>query len=233
MRVAITGEKGFLGIHLSNYLRYILKYEVVELGRNFIDVLSNAKEIDWLIHGACVHRHAIPEMVLTLNNKITADTIECLKRNNVNCNVVLLSSIHEDTDTFYGISKREARKQFEMFCLESNTNFISFKLPNIFGQYSIPNKTSFVATFSYNIFNNLPVQYNSNRVELAYVNDVVETVCKFEEKEIISTSITVEEVYFLLINYNNLFKDSIFSTCRNKFEFDLYQTFLSYKNYKI
>ncbi|PKB17462.1 NAD-dependent epimerase/dehydratase family protein [Flavobacterium sp. 5] len=233
MRIVITGEKGFLGIHLTNYLRHILKYEVVELGRNFIEVLPNTKEIDWLIHGACVHRHNNPEMVLHLNNEITNQTIECLKKNNINCNVAFLSSIHEDAETFYGKSKREAKKQFENFCLERNTNFVSYKLPNVFGQYAKPNKTSFIATFSYNLLNNLPVECNSNLVKLAFVTDVVEMVCKFEEQEIISRAITVEEVYLLLIEYNKLFNNSIFPTFRDKFEFDLYQTFISYKNYKI
>jgi nucleoside-diphosphate-sugar epimerase len=233
MRIAITGEKGFLGIHLTNHLRHVLKYEVIELGRDFTDGLSTADNIQWLIHGACVHRHDNPEMVLKLNNEITSKTIDCLKKNNINCNIALLSSIQEETNTFYGESKREAKNQFKNFCLESNTTFISYRLPNVFGQYAKPNRTSFIATFSYNLFNNFPIEYNSNFVKLAFVNDVVDIICKFEDQEINAITITVEEVYLLLLKYNNWFNDSIFPNCKNKLEFDLYQTFLSYKNYKI
>lgn len=230
MRVAITGEKGFLGIHLTHYLRDILKYEVVELGKNYLDNLPKAKDIDWLIHGACVHRHSDPEMVLNLNNEITVKTIDCLKNNNIRCNVILLSSIHENTDTFYGRSKIEAKKQFEKYCFDINTDFVSYQLPNIFGQYAKPNTTSFIATFCFNLFNDIPIQYNSNLVKLAYIDDVVQIICSFKEQEISSTLITVQEVYLLLIKF---FDDTYFPTFKNKFEFDLYQTFVTYKDYKI
>lgn len=230
MRVAITGEKGFLGIHLVHYLRNILKCEVVELGRDYLDSLSRAEDIDWLIHGACVHRHSDPVMVLKLNNEITGKTIECLNNNNIRCNVILLSSIHENKDTFYGRSKIEAKTQFEKYCFDNNTDFVSYQLPNIFGQYAKPNNTSFIATFCFNLFNNIPIQYNSDLVNLAYIDDVVQIICSFKEREISSTRTTVEEVYLLLIKF---FDDTNFPTFKNKLEFDLYQTFLTYKDYKI
>lgn len=233
MRVAITGEKGFLGIHLTHYLRYILKYEVVELGRNYLDSLSKTETIDWLIHGACVHRHSVPEMVLKLNNEITVKTIECLRSNNIKCNIILLSSIHEKLDTFYGRSKREAKTQFEQYCLDSSTDFVSYNLPNIFGQYAKPNKTSFIATFCFNLFNNFPIQYNRNSIQLTSVNDIVQIICSFKEQEISSTTITVEEVYLLLITYLENYNNATLPNFKNKFEIDLFQTFVTYKNYKI
>ena len=52
MKIAITGEKGFVGLHLVNYFKYILKYEVIELGRDYLFKLSEVDELDWLIHGA-------------------------------------------------------------------------------------------------------------------------------------------------------------------------------------
>lgn len=233
MRVAITGEKGFLGIHMINYLRQILKYDVVELGKEYLGELSKVKNLDWLIHGACTHRHDIPEMVLLLNREITNKTITCLKDNNIRCNIVFLSSIQEDNDSFYGQSKREAKEQFENYCRERNLDFISYRLPNIFGKYAKPNRTSFIATFCCNLFNNIQCKHNRNSVELIFVDEVVEKVCSFKEQEMGITSTTVESVYTLLASYKVLFDKNIFPKLENKFEFDLYQTFLSYKNYKI
>lgn len=233
MRIAITGEKGFLGTHLALYFKHVLKYEVIELGKNYLETLSNIKNIDWLIHAAFIHRNPDPEKVLALNRVLTKKTITCLNKNNIDCNIVFLSSIHEDLDTFYGRSKREAKKAFLDHCKQKDKTFISYKLPNIFGKYATPNKTSFIASFCYNIHNNIPVNYNINIINLCFVDDVVSIICKLQEKEIPFTETTVEKVYLLLKRYKKLEQIGEFPNLKSKFEFDLFSTFESYTNYKI
>lgn len=233
MRIAITGEKGFIGIHLTHYFRHILKYEVIELSRDYLNNLSEIKHLDWLIHAACLHRHPIEEKVFELNSELDHKTINCLTSNNIRCNVVYMSSIHQELDTAYGRSKRLGVELFRNYCLSVNKKFTSYKLPNVFGPYAKPNHTSFVATFCYNLHNNLLVQYNTNQVKLISINQVCEKVATFEENTFNHTSITVEQVYLLLQNYKVLFLQNKIPIFNNAFEFDLYQTFLSYKNYKI
>jgi UDP-2-acetamido-2,6-beta-L-arabino-hexul-4-ose reductase len=233
MRIAITGEKGFLGIHLTQYFRNILKYEVIELGRNYQDQLASVKELDWLIHGACIHRHPNPETLLALNRKLTDDTLHCLTQNNIKCNIALLSSFHEDLDTPYGQSKREAKSALRQHCTSINKQFISFKLPNIFGKYAVPNKTSFVATFCYNLHNELAIDFNQNIVKLVSVDDVIPIIAGFKESEIPYSEISVEEVYRHLKHFHEINANHKFPKLNSKFELDLYQTYLSYFNYKL
>jgi nucleoside-diphosphate-sugar epimerase len=233
MRIAITGEKGFIGIHLTQYFRNILKYEVVELGRNYLEPLSAVKELDWLIHGACIHRNNEAKMLTALNYKLTDDTLKCLIENNIKCNVAFLSSFHEELDTPYGYSKREAKIALSEYCSSVNKKFVSFKLPNIFGTYAVPNKTSFVATFCYNLHNGLRIDYNKNKIKLVSISDVLPAVANLKESEISYKEISVEEVYKLLNYFHEISKTHQFPELKTKFELDLYETYLSYKNYKL
>lgn len=233
MRVAITGEKGFLGIHLTQYFRDVLKYEVVELGRDYLGQLKKVKELDWLIHGACIHRHEDSNYLIHLNRKLTNDTLLCLLENNIQCNIVHFSSIYEDLDTPYGISKSETNMLLNKYCKSIKKEFISYKLPNIFGQNAVPNKTSFIATFCFNLHNGLIIKYNTNQVKLVYVGDIVPIIANFKKCEVGHYISTVENIFKLLKTYHEITLEGELPHLNNKFEKDLYQTYLSYSNYKI
>ena len=56
MTVAITGEKGFLGYHLTQYYKWVKGYKVISLGKNYLNNLSKLKDSDVLIHCAGVNR---------------------------------------------------------------------------------------------------------------------------------------------------------------------------------
>lgn len=233
MRIAITGEKGFIGIHLTQYFRNILKYEVIELGRDYIQQLAKVKQLDWLIHGAFIQRHSDASELIALNRKLTIDTIKCLSDNDIKCNIAFLSSLQEELDNPYGQAKKEAKTAFSHYCSSINKNFVSYKLPNIFGIYAVPNKTSFVATFCYNLHNQLPINFNKNKIKLVAVNDVLPIVSNFKESEILYTETTVEEIYKLLKSFHEINLSHKFPELKSKFELDLYQTYLSYINYKV
>jgi UDP-2-acetamido-2,6-beta-L-arabino-hexul-4-ose reductase len=233
MRIGITGEKGFLGIHLMNYLKQVLKYEVVELGRDYLESFSKTKKLDWLIHAAFVHRNPNPEKVLDLNRLLTKSTIDSLKSNNINCNIIFLSSVHEELDTYYGKSKREAKTELSNYCKSINREFISFKLPNVFGKYAVPNKTSFIASFCYNLHNDIPVKYNSNKINLCFIDDVISIIGKLHKNNIPFIETSVENVYFLLKEFKELEVIGEIPNLKSKFEIDLYNTYISYTNYKL
>ena len=44
MKIAITGEKGFLGYHLTQYFKWVKKYEVIPLGRDYINNIKLLKD---------------------------------------------------------------------------------------------------------------------------------------------------------------------------------------------
>lgn len=233
MRVAITGEKGFLGIHLTSYFKHILKYEVIELGRDYLEELSKKKQIDWLILGAFIHRHPEKNKVLDLNRNLTQNTLKVLEKSNFNGNIAFLSSIQEGNGSPYGQAKKEAREVFANYCLKTNSKFIAFKLPNIFGEYAKPKHTSFIATFCYNLNNDISIDYNKNKVSLCYVHDAIKIIAKFEQINFPITETTVETVYFILKDTKNNIKQGILPSFKTKLELDLYNTYLRYIHYRL
>jgi UDP-2-acetamido-2,6-beta-L-arabino-hexul-4-ose reductase len=233
MKIAITGEKGFIGVHLTNYFRNVLKYEVIELGRDYLDSFSKIKKLDWLIHAAFVHKNPNPEKVLDLNRLLTKTTIDSLKFNNLKCNIIFLSSVHEKFDTYYGKSKRESKTELFNYCKSINKEFISYALPNVFGKYAIPNKNPFIASFCYNFHNDISIKYNTNKINLCYVNDVISIIGKLQEKEIPCVESSVDKVYHLLKEFKEVDANGKFPKLKSKFEFDLYNTYISYKNYSV
>ena len=56
MKIAITGEGGFLGYHLTQYYKWVKEYEVISLGRDYVNNITLLKDCDLLIHCAGVNR---------------------------------------------------------------------------------------------------------------------------------------------------------------------------------
>lgn len=182
MKIAITGENGFLGSHLKEYLINNKKLNFLELGRDFLNTVSNLQDGDTLIHAASVHRDILPENVYIKNMNINKTLISVIDKCNLSLNIIFISSIQELLDNPYGRSKKDGSKLFEDYCRRCNTFFISHRLPNIFGPNAKPNKTSFIATFCYNLHNNIECKFNSNLVQLCYIDEIVEKIMKFSWK---------------------------------------------------
>ena len=231
MIVAITGETGFLGKHLSSFFLHVLKYKVISLGRNYLSSIERMKEADYLIHAASVHRNPDPEIVYRENMKINYDLISALYENDIKINIVFISSIHETLDTPYGRSKLEGRELFRKYCGNVGRIFISHALPNLFGPGAKPNNTSFVATFSYNLHNNIQCVYNDNKVNLCYVDDAVTKIGKFSaERSFFKTVyISVSEVFHLLSYFKAVLDTGNIPETKSGFEKNLLNTFITYK----
>ena len=232
--IAITGEKGFLGTYLKNTFKKNIKINYKTLGRNYIESIRKLKNGDTLIHAASVHRNDDPEMVYKLNMQLNKNLIKSLKSNRISVHIIFLSSIQEDLNNPYGQSKKDGILIFKDYCIENNTKFISHKLPNIFGENAKPNNTSFIATFSYNIHKNINCYYNSNKVELCYVEDVVKQISEltWEKINFETKKISVKDVYLLLIDFKKKIDKGQELILNSNFEKKLYKTFISYKDYK-
>lgn len=226
MKVAITGETGFLGYHLTQYLRYHVGYEVISLTRNYQNNIHLIKDCDWLIHCAGINRN----LSSSCNNLILAEElIELLLRNNINVNIAYASSIQEFHNNEYGNDKANAGKVLSNYCSEINSEFISYKLPNLFGPFGKPNYNSVVATFCYNIANNTPCHINDNEINLCYVYDAIQIMtldaidCTY-----VTTNITVKELYNRLILYHTKYQDGIIPELNSKFDIQLFNTYRSF-----
>jgi UDP-2-acetamido-2,6-beta-L-arabino-hexul-4-ose reductase len=226
MKVAITGETGFLGYHLTQYLRYQLGYEVVSLSRNYLDNIQLAKDCDWLIHCAGVNRgNDVYEDNFAITRALTTE----LYAHGIYINVAFISSVLEDMDTPYGKSKQVCKHMLATYCSDAGTEFISYRLPNLFGPFGKPNYNSVVATFCHNIVNGIDSQVNDVSVQLCYVYDAINTISKFDQTHTyVTTSISIKDLYQKLHSFHQLYSNGIIPELTTKFDIQLFNTYRSF-----
>ena len=202
MKIAITGECGFLGYHLTQY--YLNKgYKVVSLGRNYLENLQLVKNCNFIIHAAGVNRANSDQEVYDANIKLAHDLASKLKQLDLKVNIKFISSIQELNGSIYGNAKLKAKELLTTYCNESNTTFESYLLPNLFGTHGKPNYNSVVNTFAYNIINGLECKYNENIIKLCWVYDAINVIDN-QSTDYILHETSVKELYCLLHDINKI-----------------------------
>jgi UDP-2-acetamido-2,6-beta-L-arabino-hexul-4-ose reductase len=234
MKIAITGEKGFLGYHLTQYYKYISKDEypewgfanhvVVELGKNYLENINLLKDCDLLIHCAGVNRG---DDIYQKNISLAQELVDSLKKNKIVIDIKFTSSTQEDNKSEYGNSKLKAKQILNKYCTLVNTKFTSYKLPNLFGPFGKPNYNSFINTFCYNLVNNIPCQYNGNKVTLCYVYDAIKVIDGIKSNYN-THDISVENVYKILNNFYTEYSKSVIPKLNTEFEKNLFNTLRSF-----
>ncbi len=161
----------------------IMKYDAETLSALLDEYCGKA---DFVYHLAGVNRAEDSDKLMTGNFGFTSTLIETLKKHKNKCSVLSLSSIQAELDYPYGKSKK-ACEGLMFSCSEgTGAKAIVYRLPNVFEKWCQPNYNSAVATFCFNIANDLPISVNDQAVNmnLAYIDDVVnEFICVLQEKE--------------------------------------------------
>lgn len=228
MKIAITGETGFLGYHLTQYYKYQLGYDVVSLTRDYQRNIHLIKDCDWLIHCAGVNRSA---SVGSDNILLATELVQLLQTYDIKINIAFTSSVQEFIGTEYGVGKSEASKILLEYCTQTNKKFISYKLPNLFGPFGKPNYNSVVATFCYNLVNDNVCQVNNNKVDLCYVYDAIQVMTLDDtDHTYVTTSISIKELYEQLSQYHLSYSKGIIPKLNSKFDIQLFNTYRSFAN---
>lgn len=181
MRVLITGAQGFIGKNLAVRLGELAGYEVIGFVRG--DSIAELKKrvgcVDAIVHLAGVNRPSDIKEFAEGNSLLTERLCEIIEEHSAETGrripLVLASSIQAELNNPYGESKRAAESAAERLANRTGTPVVIYRLPNIFGKWCRPNYNSVVATFCYNIANDLPIQINDPavRLKLVYVDDVI------------------------------------------------------------
>ncbi len=121
--------------------------------------------------------------------------------------MALSSSIQAERDNPYGRSKHQAEDFLFAHREQTGAPVYVYRLPNLFGKWSMPNYNSVVATFCYNIARGLPVTIHDpdSEVPLCYIDDLVgeflrclggkPTIHENRENGYLGRYCTVPEVY--------------------------------------
>lgn len=204
MKILVTGSKGFVGKNLVEALKCIrdnkdrtrpnlIVEDIYEFDRDtdvsLLDEYCN--NCNFVFNLAGVNRPKDNSEFMEGNFGFASLLLDTLKKHNNDCPVMLSSSIQATligryAESEYGKSKLEGEKLFFEYAKENNSKVLVYRFTNLFGKWCMPNYNSVVATWCYNIANDLDIQVNdpSVQLELCYIDDVVkEMLDALEGKE--------------------------------------------------
>ena len=205
MKILVTGAKGFVGKNLCAQLNNIKEGKCVIPGLTGnleavyeYDIDSNVEDLDkycsccdFVFNLAGVNRPQNQEDFMKGNFGFASVLLDTLKKYGNTCPVMISSSIQATLagrfgNSEYGRSKRAGEQLMFEYGEETGAKVLVYRFPNLFGKWCRPNYNSAVATFCYNIANDLPIQVNDRSVEmeLLYIDDLVdEMICALKGKE--------------------------------------------------
>jgi len=237
-KTGITGQAGFIGSHLANYLRIQEDIELIEFECDYFEnstaLESFVSKCDVIIHLAAMSRN--PDGKLLYDNNITLDKklITALEKQNSQAQVIFASTTHEMREGDYYASKRDGQKLFKAWGGE----FTAMVMPNTFGSYGKPYFNSVVSTFCHKVARNEQAEIMVDApVELIYIDNLCQEFHKVIKGEIKQSSYTppatatrkVSEILDLLLNFRKLYvEQGIIPEFKDNFEKNLFTTFQSY-----
>lgn len=242
MKILVTGAKGFVGKNLVVELknrgyREVFEYDI-DTDKNMLE--KYVKECEFVYHLAGVNRPQSEEEYMQGNFGFTSELLSLLKKYNNKSPILVTSSIQAALDNPYGRSKKAAEDLVFSFGKENGNKTLVYRLPNLFGKWSKPNYNSVVATFCYNIANDLPIKINDPNVvlTLAYIDDVVEefiNALEGEESKVgefcevrKTYKIKLGDLADLIYSFKKSREELSIPDMSDEFTKKLYSTYLSY-----
>jgi len=178
MNILITGSSGFIGKNLKYHLIQNTDYSIHEYNRgDSIECLKKKIDICNIIFHLAGENRPDDDFNFEKNNFELAKEISAYITNLKNQKHLIFSSTTQvELDNPYGISKLKAENEFLSIIKENSNHRISiFRLPGVFGKWCKPNYNSVVATFCFNMANNIPINITepNKKIELLYIDDLV------------------------------------------------------------
>lgn len=204
MNILVTGAKGFVGKNLCCALKNLrdgkdktrpsLKIDKIyeyDLNTEVSLLDEYCANADFVFNLAGVNRPKNNSEFMEGNFGFSSTLLDTLKKHKNTCPVMLSSSIQATLigrygTSNYGKSKLAGENLFFDYATESGAKVLVYRFPNLFGKWCKPNYNSAVATFCYNMANDLPIIVNdrSTELELLYIDDLVsEMLDALEGKE--------------------------------------------------
>ena len=243
IKVGITGQPGFIGTHLYNFLG--LKKEEVILVPFQDDYFSDqrkleqfVKQCDAIVHLAALNRHNDPQTIYNTNIELVNKLITALETTGVKPHVLFSSSTQEERDNVFGKSKREGRRLLSEWADRSGGIFTGMVIPNVFGPFGNPYYNSVVATFSHQLTHNEQPRVDVDaQLRLIYIGDLVKIIYYLVENKIADDEFRitptdearVTEILALLQSFRaQYFEKGIIPDLTDPFERNLFNTFVCY-----
>jgi UDP-2-acetamido-2,6-beta-L-arabino-hexul-4-ose reductase len=242
LKVGITGQSGFIGTHLFNYLGLKSDIERIPFHDDFFNdqerFLEFVGSCDVIVHLAAMNRHEDPNVLYNTNIDLVGKLISGIEASGNKPRVIFSSSTQEELENHYGLSKKEGRVMFEKWAADSGASFTAMVIPNVFGPYGKPHHNSVVATFSHLLTHGGEPQIHvDGELKMIYINELVDQFYKVIMGEVGETVFyvphtsekKVSAILELLNNYKEQYLDrGIIPQMESVFEINLFNTFRSF-----
>ncbi len=244
LKIGITGQEGFVGIHLYNTLGlHPDKFERIHFKKSFFntDELLDKFVIqcDVIVHLAAMNRHTNPQVIYDTNINLVKKLNASLVRVESKAHIIMSSSTQEEQDNLYGQSKKEGRKILEHWAENSRGIFTGLIIPNVFGPFGMPNYNSVVATFCHKLaYNQTPIVDIDGNLKLIYIGELVNEILSAinnPTNKIVKLTIPptkeckVSELLALLQTYKIEYQDNgLIPFLNTSFEVNLFNTYRCY-----
>ena len=240
IRVGITGQAGFVGTHLFDYLSLDTDhFSLIPFKDAYFKdpaVLSDwVSQCDAIVHLAALNRHNDPDEIYKINITLVIDLIVALETSGSKAHVLFSSSTQEVFDNPYGLSKKEGRELLIQWAERSGGKFTGLVIPNVFGPFGHPFYNSVVATFSHLLSRGEePTLQDDKLLKLIYVgeltkifgNCILNNTSDHEYLVPHTSEIQVSEILELLKGYKESYADrGELPSLKNIFEVNLFNTF--------
>lgn len=242
-RIGITGQAGFIGTHLYNFLG-LRKDEItlIPFQDNFftdeIKLQEFVKQCDVIVHLAALNRHNEPEVIYNTNLELIRKLIDACDKTNSKPHILFSSSTQEERDNVFGRSKREGREMLSRWAEKNGSLFTGMVIPNVFGPFGMPFYNSVVATFSHQLTHGEEPRIEVDaQLKMIYVGDLVNIIYNLIRNKVTAKEfriphtkeIKVTELLTLLKGFKDgYFEKGIFPCLNDPFERDLFNTFVCY-----
>ncbi|MDA9842443.1 NAD-dependent epimerase/dehydratase family protein [Gammaproteobacteria bacterium] len=178
-KILITGGNGFIGRNLKVKLDELseFKISIFTNRESDKDLTNKILDADFIVHLAGVNRPVNSDMFTTINKGLTSRISKILTINNSKTPLIFSSSTQATLSNDYGKSKLDAENILKELSTRNGNPISIFRLPGVFGKWCRPNYNSVVATFCYNIANDLPIEINDENANLSlvHIDDVIES----------------------------------------------------------
>ena len=247
IKIGITGQAGFIGTHLYNYLS-LKKTEVtlIPFQDNFFEdqdkLAAFAGQCEAIVHLAALNRHNDPQAIYDTNIDLVRKLISAMESTGSRPHVLFSSSTQEERDNVFGKSKREGRKLLAEWASRSGGVFTGMVIPNVFGPFGNPYYNSVVATFSHQLTHNEQPGVDVDALlKLIYIGDLVRIIYYLIENKIANDEFRitptaearVTEIMTLLQSFKaQYFEKGIIPDLTDPFERNLFNTFVCYIDHK-
>jgi UDP-2-acetamido-2,6-beta-L-arabino-hexul-4-ose reductase len=241
LRIGITGQDGFIGTHLYNFLRVQTDVERIPFLKEYFQDESRLRnfvsQCDVIVHLAGMSRNDDMQLLYDANIELVRKLIDAMDAERVKPHVLFGSTTHEPRGNIYHQSKRDGRIMFDEWAERNGAAATGLMMPNTFGPYGKPEFNSFVSTFCWKVANGERPQIMVDAsVELIYIDDLCREIFKAIRGECTDNPYYIKHTFdpkvSVVLHKLEEFKYCIdkeeFPCLKDTFDLALFNTFKSY-----